>query len=50
VAEEEDPGFLKAKSITAKFFADHLLPRTRMYRDCIVEGADSVMALELEAF
>ena len=50
VAAEEDPGFLKAKSITAKFFGDHILPRTRMYRDCIVEGADSVMALELEAF
>lgn len=50
VAAEEDSSFLRAKSITARFFADHILPRTRMYRDCIVEGAESVMALELEAF
>ena len=49
-AQGETPAFLKAKTVTSQFFADHILPRTRAYRDSIVEGAESVMALEMEAF
>ncbi len=49
-AQEESSTFLQTKSVTAQFFAEHLLPRTRMYRDCIVGGAESVMALSMEAF
>ena len=49
-AQDETPAFLTAKAVTSQFYADHILPRTRAYRDCIVEGAESVMALEMEAF
>uniref|UniRef100_UPI0035670F62 acyl-CoA dehydrogenase C-terminal domain-containing protein n=1 Tax=Polaromonas sp. TaxID=1869339 RepID=UPI0035670F62 len=55
VAEEElvagnDVDFMKAKIITAVFYADHLLSKAPGMRDSIVEGADSVTALALEAF
>ena len=49
-APDEDPAFLKSKSVTTQFFANHILVRTSAYRDSIVDGADSVMALDLEAF
>jgi 3-(methylthio)propanoyl-CoA dehydrogenase len=42
--------FMKAKIVTARFYADHLLSKAPGMRDSIVEGADSVMALALEAF
>jgi hypothetical protein len=42
--------FLQAKITTARFYADHLLSKAPGMRDAIVEGADSVMALPLEAF
>ncbi|MES2686204.1 MAG: acyl-CoA dehydrogenase [Pseudomonadota bacterium] len=55
VAEEElaaghDVDFMKAKIITAVFYADHLLSKAPGMRDSIVDGADSVTALALEAF
>ena len=55
VAEEElakghDVDFMKAKITTAVFYADHLLSKAPGLRDSIVEGADSVTALALEAF
>ncbi|MDP2820140.1 MAG: acyl-CoA dehydrogenase [Polaromonas sp.] len=55
VAEEEllkghDVAFMQAKIITAVFYADHLLSKAPGIRDSIVEGADSVTALALEAF
>jgi hypothetical protein len=55
VAEEElrkgnDAAFMQAKIITAVFYADHLLSKAPGIRDSIVEGADSVTALALEAF
>ena len=55
VAQEElkagtDVEFMKAKIITARFYADHLLSKGPGIRDSIVEGADSVTAMALEAF
>ncbi|MDZ4143833.1 MAG: acyl-CoA dehydrogenase [Burkholderiales bacterium] len=50
LAVGEDVGFMKAKITTARFYADHLLSRTPGLRDAIVEGADSVTALALDAF
>ena len=49
-AGDEDPGFLHAKIATARFYADHILSKAPGMRDAIVEGADSVTALPLEAF
>jgi alkylation response protein AidB-like acyl-CoA dehydrogenase len=47
---DEDPQFLQAKIATARFYADHILAKVPGMRDSIVEGADSVTALALEAF
>jgi len=49
-AGEGDAGFLNAKSSTARFYAEHLLSRVPGQRDAILEGADSVMALPMDAF
>ena len=50
LAAGQDESFMKAKIATARFYAEHVLPRTGGLRDAIVEGADSVMALSLDAF
>ena len=42
--------FMKAKIITARFYADHLLSKAPGIRDSIVDGADSVTAMALDAF
>ncbi|HEX5783357.1 MAG TPA: acyl-CoA dehydrogenase, partial [Burkholderiaceae bacterium] len=44
------PAFMQAKVTTARFYADHILARAPGVRDAIVEGADSVTGLALEAF
>ena len=44
------PDFMRAKIATCRFYADHVLVRIPGLRDGIVEGADSVTALALEAF
>jgi len=46
----EDKQFMQAKIATARFYADHILSKVPGIRDSIVEGADSVTALPLEAF
>ncbi len=46
----EDPDFMKAKIATARFYADHILVRCGALRDSIVEGAEAVTELALEAF
>jgi 3-(methylthio)propanoyl-CoA dehydrogenase len=46
----QDATFLRAKIITARFYADHILAKAPGLRDSIVEGAESVTALPLEAF
>ena len=45
-----DTEFMAAKIATARFYAEHILPRTAALRDAIVEGANSVTALALESF
>jgi hypothetical protein len=42
--------FMRAKITTARFYADHLLTKAPGIRDSIVEGADSVTALAVDAF
>jgi 3-(methylthio)propanoyl-CoA dehydrogenase len=42
--------FMHSKIATCRFYADHVLARVPGLRDAIVEGADSVTALALEAF
>ncbi|WP_137896310.1 acyl-CoA dehydrogenase [Ramlibacter sp. 2FC] len=49
-AEGQDLAFMKAKIVTARFYADHLLTRVPGLRDAIVDGAASVMALAPDGF
>ena len=44
------PRSCSAKIATARFYAEHLLSRAPGQRDAIVEGAESVTAMALEAF
>lgn len=46
----QDAEFMRAKIATARFYADHVLAKVPGVRDSIVEGAESVTALPLEAF
>ena len=50
LAAGQDAAFMAAKIVTARFYADHILTRVPGLRDSIVEGADSVTALALDAF
>ena len=50
LAQGVEVGFMQAKIITARFYADHLLTKAPGQRDSIVDGADSVNALALDAF
>jgi alkylation response protein AidB-like acyl-CoA dehydrogenase len=50
LAQGVDVAFMQAKITTARFYADHLLTKVPGMRDSIVDGADSVNALALEAF
>ena len=50
IAQGTDVAFMQAKITTARFYADHLLTKAPGLRDSIVEGADSVTALALDAF
>ena len=43
-------GFVDAKLVTTRFYADHILSKAPALRDSIVSGADSVNAMALEAF
>lgn len=49
-AAGQDAAFMQAKITTARFYADHILSKAPGARDAIVEGADSVTALALDAF
>jgi len=42
--------FLQSKITTARFYADHILSKVPGQRDAIVEGADCVTELALDAF
>lgn len=50
IAQGVDVAFMQAKVTTARFYADHLLTKAPGLRDSIVDGADSVTALALDAF
>jgi 3-(methylthio)propanoyl-CoA dehydrogenase len=50
LANGDDKPFMQAKITTAHFYADHILAKAPGLRDSIVEGADSVTALPVEAF
>jgi alkylation response protein AidB-like acyl-CoA dehydrogenase len=55
VAEEQvkagnDVAFMQAKIATARFYAEHILNKAPGLRDSIVDGAESVTALAIEAF
>jgi len=41
-----DAGFFEAKIGTARFYADHVLPRAHGLRDTVMHGAASVTALK----
>jgi alkylation response protein AidB-like acyl-CoA dehydrogenase len=47
---DNDTAFLQAKQVTARFYADHILSKAPAARDSIVQGAQSVTAMALEAF
>ena len=46
----EDPNFLRAKIATARFYAEHIMTAVPGLRDAIVDGADSVTALPVDAY
>lgn len=50
LAKGEDTAFMQAKITTARFYADHILSKVPGIRDSIVEGAESVTEMALEAF
>ena len=50
IAAGTDVAFMQAKITTARFYADHLLVKAGGMRDSIVDGAECVTALALEAF
>jgi alkylation response protein AidB-like acyl-CoA dehydrogenase len=50
VAAGTDVPFMQAKVTTARFYADHILSQAPGVRDAIVEGADSVIDMALDAF
>ena len=50
LAKGNDAVFMQSKITTARFYADHILTKVPGLRDSIVEGADSVTALALDAF
>ena len=45
-----ETGFMQAKIATARFYAEHILNKVPAVRDSIVDGADSVTAMALDAF
>ncbi|MBH9577809.1 acyl-CoA dehydrogenase [Inhella proteolytica] len=50
LAAGQDAAFMQAKITTARFYAEHILPRTAALRDAVLNGAGSALALPLEAF
>ncbi len=47
---EGNSQFLEAKLVTARFYAEHYLPRADAYRRAAMAGSDIVMAMPAEAF
>jgi alkylation response protein AidB-like acyl-CoA dehydrogenase len=49
-AGEGDAGFYRAKIVTARFFADHIVAQAEGLRQSIVEGSAGVLGLDVEQF
>jgi len=47
---EGNSAFNNAKIATARFFAEHIMPRNQGYLAAVEAGSESVMALDIEAF
>ncbi|WP_097462162.1 acyl-CoA dehydrogenase C-terminal domain-containing protein [Mangrovitalea sediminis] len=47
---EGDAAYLQSKCVTARFYAEHLLPRVVAHRRTMQAGSGSVMALSVEQF
>lgn len=45
-----DPAFLNAKLTTARYFCEHLLPRTQACLASVLAGSDSIMGLTVDQF
>ncbi len=45
-----DTDFLNAKLLTARFFADHIMPFSNGYAETVVNGSSSVLAMEENYF
>ena len=50
LADGVDADFMRAKIVTARFYADHILSKIPGVRDSIVDGAAGVTHMPLEAF
>ena len=48
--ELEDRAFLEAKMVTARFYAEHVLPRVHALLPQITQGSQSVLALAEDQF
>jgi len=46
----DDVAFMEAKLVTARFYFEHLLPRTESFLATIKAGSESMMALDVEQF
>ena len=49
-AGEGDAEFYKAKLITARFYAEHILPQATAYRIAIVDGSSGVLSMAQDQF
>jgi 3-(methylthio)propanoyl-CoA dehydrogenase len=47
---EGDAAFLKAKIVTSRFYAEHLLSKAPGMRDAIIDGSESVNAMPIDSF
>ncbi|MBI2970309.1 MAG: acyl-CoA dehydrogenase, partial [Gammaproteobacteria bacterium] len=47
---DPDKSFLQAKQVTARFYAEHFLPRAEAYRGSVLAGPESIMALSEDQF
>ena len=47
---DESPAFLRAKIVTARFYAEHVLPEAAVWRNEIMDGGGSTLALEEASF
>jgi alkylation response protein AidB-like acyl-CoA dehydrogenase len=45
-----DTAFYDAKLITARFYCEHLLPQAAAFKQTVVQGADSVLAIDESQF